>query len=94
MSELLGPRPVSAPELLAQIEAERVGEPFVAYRDEAGEHRIFAPGARTTVWIGGAEGTDLRLPWDVEVSSLHAQLERGGDNWTLIDEGLSLNART
>ena len=33
----------------------------------------------------------MSLPWDSEVSRLHAELERIGDEWILTDEGLSRN---
>jgi len=33
----------------------------------------------------------VALTWDEEVSRLHAELRRIGDEWTLLDDGLSLN---
>ena len=33
----------------------------------------------------------MPLPWDEEVSRLHAELVRRGDDWTVSDDGLSLN---
>ena len=41
--------------------------------------------------IGRAEGCDLHLGWDHEVSRLHAQLEHIGTDWVLGDDGLSRN---
>ena len=35
--------------------------------------------------------TDIWLDWDTEVSRLHAELERIGDDWTVSDDGLSSN---
>jgi len=88
----LGPRPVSATELQAQLQAERHGRPFVVHRDGDGAQRILTldPDAGQ-MWIGRALSTDIRIDWDPEVSALHAQLERGGEEWTLIDDGLSRN---
>ncbi len=82
----------SAPELKAQIEAERGGRPFLVYRDGAGEQRIVVveEGA-TTLWVGRGESADLRLDWDEEVSALHAQIEVVRDECTLLDDGLSRN---
>ena len=34
---------------------------------------------------------DLALNWDEEVSRLHAELVRKGGDWTIVDNGLSLN---
>jgi pSer/pThr/pTyr-binding forkhead associated (FHA) protein len=82
----------SAPELKAQIEAERGGRPFLVYRDGDGEQRIVVveEGA-TALWVGRGESADLRLDWDEEVSALHAQIEVVRDECTLLDDGLSRN---
>jgi pSer/pThr/pTyr-binding forkhead associated (FHA) protein len=34
---------------------------------------------------------EISLHWDLEVSTVHAQVERLGDDWVLIDDGLSRN---
>jgi pSer/pThr/pTyr-binding forkhead associated (FHA) protein len=85
-------RPTSAPELKAQIEAERGGRPFLVFRDGGGEQRIVTvqPGA-SALWVGRGESADLRLDWDEEVSALHAQIEVVRDECTLLDDGLSRN---
>ena len=31
------------------------------------------------------------LDWDSEISRVHAALERIGDDWTVVDDGLSHN---
>jgi pSer/pThr/pTyr-binding forkhead associated (FHA) protein len=86
------PRRTSAPELKAQIEAERGGRPFLVYRDGEGEQRIAVVEEGTTVlWVGRGESADLRLDWDEEVSALHAQIEVVRDECTLLDDGLSRN---
>ena len=87
-----GPQPVSAVELKSQIEAERGGRPFLAYRDADGARQllVIAPEVNE-LWIGRSPSADVRLSWDEEVSSLHAQIEVVRDECTLVDEGLSRN---
>jgi hypothetical protein len=82
----------SAPELKAQIEAERGGRPFFVFRGaEGGQAIVAAPAGATELWVGRSESADLRLGWDEEVSTLHAQIVVVGDECTLVDEGLSRN---
>ena len=82
----------SATELKARIDAERRGAPFLVYRDADGIQRLESLGdAEDRLWIGRGDETDLPLPWDPEVSRLHAQLERAGARWTLVDDGVSRN---
>ena len=79
-------------ELAARIQAERCGEPFLLYRD--GEDRqiiLELPDDRERVTVGRRASSDVPLPWDPEVSRLHAELERIGSDWVLCDEGLSHN---
>jgi DNA-binding CsgD family transcriptional regulator len=79
-------------ELKARLEAERGGEPFLLFFDDAGCQRILAldavAQARVTV---GRGATDVRLDWDSDVSRLHAELEHLGGCWTVADDGLSRN---
>jgi pSer/pThr/pTyr-binding forkhead associated (FHA) protein len=82
---------VSAPELKAQIEAERAGRPFLVYRDGGGEQVILPVAANAELWVGRGGSADVRLEWDEEVSALHAQIEVVGDECTLVDDGLSRN---
>lgn len=83
---------VSAPELKAQIEAERAGDPFLVYREGGGEQVIVTvPPGMTELWIGRGDSSDVRLGWDEEVSGLHAQVEVVRDECTLVDDGLSRN---
>lgn len=86
-------RVASAPELKAQIEAERGGQPFLVFRDGEGEQAIvaIAPGETKELWVGRSESADVRLAWDEEVSTLHAQIEVVRDECTLVDDGLSRN---
>ena len=86
------PHAASAAELKAQIEAERDGVPFLIYRDGDGRHRLHVLGeAQERVTLGRRTSADVPLPWDEEVSRLHAELVRRGDDWTVSDDGLSLN---
>jgi pSer/pThr/pTyr-binding forkhead associated (FHA) protein len=79
-------------ELQARLEAERVGRPFLVYRDGADRQAIVVLeelGTRLTV--GRREGNDVVLAWDEEVSRVHAALERVGPDWLITDDGLSHN---
>jgi pSer/pThr/pTyr-binding forkhead associated (FHA) protein len=87
-----GPKPQSAPELKAQIEAEREGRPFLVYRDSADNQVILQiQEGSTELWVGRREAAEIRLDFDEEVSGLHAQLEFVGGDGTLVDDGLSRN---
>jgi len=85
-------RATSAPELKAQIEAERSGRPFLVFRDGEDEQRIVAieEGA-TELWVGRGDSADVQLGWDEEVSALHAQIALVRGECTLVDDGLSRN---
>ncbi len=85
-------RSVSAPELKAQIEAEREGRPFLVFRDGEGAQLIHTieEGA-AELWVGRGDSADVRLGWDEEVSALHAQIAVVRDECTLVDDGLSRN---
>jgi pSer/pThr/pTyr-binding forkhead associated (FHA) protein len=86
------PPATSAPELKAQIEAERGGRPFLVFRDGEGAQRIVVVEAGTSeLWVGRGGSADLRLDWDEEVSALHAQIEVVRDECTLLNDGLSRN---
>jgi len=80
------------PELRERLEAERTGLPFLIFRTPQDEQRIVLLGEhRDRLVIGRGEDTDLRLSWDGEVSRVHAFLDRVGEEWTLVDDGLSHN---
>jgi hypothetical protein len=80
----------SPAELTEVLAAERVGEPFVAFRDANADLQLMElSGDR--LCIGREAGNDVVLPWDVEVSRLHALLERLGGAWTVVDDDLSRN---
>jgi DNA-binding CsgD family transcriptional regulator len=65
---------------------------FLVFRDGSNQERTFAfdPNAER-VRIGRGAAADVRLGWDRQVSRIHAELERLGDGWALIDDGLSAN---
>jgi hypothetical protein len=85
-------RMLTASQLKAIIEAERTGIPFLHWRDGAGEqHILMLSGDRARLTIGRRERYDIPLSWDQEVSREHAFLEPVGEEWTLVDDGLSSN---
>lgn len=79
-------------ELEARLAAERLGLPFLVYRDGEGAQHIHAlePGRRSAT-IGRRDEADVSLPWDPECSRLHAELELRAGEWTITDDGLSQN---
>jgi len=82
----------SPAELKARLEAERRGTPFLLLFDGAGRqvlHELVPADAPVTIGRGG--DCVVGLGWDREVSRLHAQLERVGAHWVLVDDGLSRN---
>ena len=85
-------RAASPSELKEQLEAERRGVPFLVYRDGEGRRRILLlTAAIDRLTIGRRDFNDVPLPWDTKVSRVHAELQRVGTEWTLIDDGLSRN---
>jgi hypothetical protein len=82
----------TASELKDRIEAERRGLPFLVWRDADGKQVLRAlPPEIVRLTVGRSEAADLSLPFDSEVSRVHAELERLGDDWTVSDDGLSRN---
>ena len=84
------PAPQSASELQAVLAAERPGALLLLHRD-AGGALIVTPLAGERLTIGRGEFNAVSLPWDVEASRTHAELERVGDWWVIADDGLSTN---
>jgi pSer/pThr/pTyr-binding forkhead associated (FHA) protein len=79
-------------DLKALIEAERTGSSFLHWRDGAGTQQIMLLDiGRGRVTIGRRAESDVPLTWDQEVSRAHALLEPVGEEWTLVDDGLSRN---
>jgi hypothetical protein len=88
----LDPHLATPVELKSRIEADRQGVPFIVYRDGEGRQRLvlLAP-ELGSLTIGRAASNDVPLSWDDQVSRIHARLERIGDAWTVLDDGLSRN---
>jgi pSer/pThr/pTyr-binding forkhead associated (FHA) protein len=79
-------------ELKERLQAERAGTPFLLYRDGDRKQRIHhLDDAPERLTIGRSEQNALALPWDREVSRVHATLERVGDEWTFVDDGRARN---
>src|SRR4029079_10609607 len=69
-----------------------MSRPFLLYRDGAGEQVVLElDAARERVSIGRRTSNDVALPWDGEVSRVHAELRRMRGYWVVCDEGLSHN---
>ena len=88
----LGRHAATPAELKERLLAERRGDPFLVWRTDAGGQQLFPlhPGLQR-VTIGRGPANDVSLGWDTEVSRVHAELERLGGEWTLVDDGLSRN---
>jgi pSer/pThr/pTyr-binding forkhead associated (FHA) protein len=78
-------------ELRERIEAERRGRPFLVFRDGDGGQRLLDLAGTERLSVGRGAGNELSLPWDTEVSRLHAELEAIAGEWTVSDDGLSRN---
>jgi pSer/pThr/pTyr-binding forkhead associated (FHA) protein len=88
----LAPHSALPAELRDRLEAERRGVPFLLFRDGDGRQRILElPSAAERLTVGRRSTNDVALPWDSEVSRLHAELLRIGEEWTIADDGLSRN---
>jgi hypothetical protein len=92
MADTYETRVIAPRHLKALIEAERTGLPFLHWLDDERElHILMLPAERSRVTIGRREQSDVPLTWDLEVSRAHALLEPVGEEWTLVDDGLSRN---
>src|SRR6185312_10143904 len=79
-------------ELAAREAAERRGERFLVYRDGDDRQVIHALAeGRAAVTIGRREEADVSIPWDPEMSRVHAELVVRAGEWTISDDGLSQN---
>jgi pSer/pThr/pTyr-binding forkhead associated (FHA) protein len=79
-------------ELRERIEAERRGRPFLVLRGDDHEQQIVDLDSRgERLSVGRGLTNEVSLPWDTEVSRLHAELECIGGEWTVSDDGLSRN---
>src|SRR5215218_139256 len=48
-------------------------------------------GQRRSVPLGGRPEADVCLPWDPEISRLHAEMLQRAGEWVIADDGLSQN---
>jgi hypothetical protein len=88
----LGPHSASPVELQQQLDADRRGEPYLLFSDADGAQHILTLGeTMRSASIGRGPNCDVFLSWDHQASRVHAQLERVGDDWTAVDDGLSRN---
>ena len=87
----MGIHQASPAELAERLAAERRGVPFLVYRGEEGAQHIVGLDDDAPASIGRSPDCDVSLTWDPEVSRLHAELSRVGDQWVLVDDGLSSN---
>ena len=77
-------------ELEARQAAERIGAPFLVYRDDEGRQLIFTLAGRSNgVTLGRREEADISIPWDPELSRLHAELVLRAGEWTGTADGLA-----
>jgi pSer/pThr/pTyr-binding forkhead associated (FHA) protein len=82
----------SPEEQKARKAAELRGAPFLVYRDDKGAQKIVELDENTrTLTVGRRFEADVALPWDREVSRLHAQFEFKAGEWTVDDDGWSQN---
>ena len=88
----LGKHAATPQELQARLVAERLGAPFLVFRGPEGRQCLVTlHHGKSRVTIGRGPSNDVALGWDTEVSRLHAELEKLGGEWTLVDDGLSRN---
>ena len=79
-------------EIKSRLDAERRGVPFLLLHDGNARQVIYElPADERTVTIGRRTDNQVALEWDGEVSRVHAQLERVGGEWAVVDDGLSRN---
>jgi pSer/pThr/pTyr-binding forkhead associated (FHA) protein len=79
-------------ELQERMAADRRGIPYLLYRDGGGNQHILSLDEGTDrLTVGRDTASDIALPWDFQVSRAHAQVERMGAEWAIIDDGLSRN---
>ena len=81
-----------AEESPALREARASGDPYLVYNDGHGRQRVLSlPDTWDRLTVGRGMSSMVILSWDEEVSRTHAELQRLGDDWALVDDGLSHN---
>jgi DNA-binding CsgD family transcriptional regulator len=77
----------SVSDLMARVEAERAGHPFLVFSDGGGTPQVFHLEPETeSVAVGRLPSCELVLSWDDQVSRLHGRFERVGDEWEIVDQ--------
>ncbi len=84
------PHVATPAELKDRLEAERTGRPFLLYRDSERQLIFTLPETEDRVSVGRDTRMQVSLA-DDQVSLLHAELNRIGGQWTIVDDGLSRN---
>jgi len=83
------PSDAEAEELAA---AERQGDPYLVFKDSGQRQRVISlPDSWERATVGRSLAADVVLSWDEDVSRVHAELQRMGGEWVLVDDGLSRN---
>jgi hypothetical protein len=63
----------------------------LTYRQPDGHWRVVALPESGRLTLGRRDEADISLPWDPEVSRLHAELSLHAGEWTVSDDGWSQN---
>ena len=88
----LAPHAASAGELKELLATERLGEPFLALRDQQEKLWLYVLVHGTERHtLGRRSEMDLSVPWDSEISGVHAELQCLGGEWAIVDDNLSRN---
>ncbi|MGH2783470.1 MAG: FHA domain-containing protein, partial [Thermoleophilaceae bacterium] len=77
----IAPHSARPSELKERFAAERRGIAFLLFRDGGGRQRVVElPSSAERLTVGRRATNNVALDWDTEVSRLHAELERIGDD--------------
>jgi hypothetical protein len=89
----LAPDSPSSDQLEDRLDAERRGLSFLIYRDTGGIQQVYTLDDTPTrkITIGRDLAADILLAGDSKVSGMHAELEQLGEDWVIVDDGLSRN---
>jgi DNA-binding NarL/FixJ family response regulator len=72
--------------------AQEHGDAYLSHWNaQAEQQRWLLPTDRSVVTIGRAPSADVCLAGDIQVSRVHAVIERIAGQWTVLDDGLSRN---
>jgi hypothetical protein len=71
--------------------AEAPATASLTFRGPEGAWRVVPLPQEGAVTVGRREEADVSLPWDSEVSRLHAELSVHAGEWTVTDDGWSQN---